>query len=285
MKATLLQLLAAVILCFLPLSLASRDEDTGIYESQRLISDKVEEQVEEKEVKHKHGSRSVSGHNHRDHGDHGLQTDDAHKARHSSHQQQQQQHSYSHPGSHSRKLAGSLLEDSPAVSPNDSPDAKTDKDKTQKADAADDGGGTFSNAVVLLTAAVLIPLVVNLALQEGMTGLLTWKMLGIFTAVFFGNLWYSVWDQAMIALHLRQQFQGSAQIWSAAIVCAVYAGAQFGLENLSASGNVAAVEALKETAAFTIAFALVLAANVSQLGVSQLSSNPAPIAGSFLVCL
>jgi len=263
--------------------LASRDED-GEYE--RLISDKVEVK-EEEEVKHKHGSRSVSSHKHHGHGDHGLKTGDAHKARHSSHQQH---HSYSNPGgsaiglgSPSRKAAGSLLD----ASLTDSPDTKTDKDKDkgQKADAAEDEGGTFSNAVVLLTAAVLIPLVVNLAHKDGMTGILTLKMLDVFLAVFFGNLWYSVWDQAMIAFHMRQMFQGSAQLWSAAVVIFIYATAQTGLESLSASGSVPEFEALKEIAAFTIAFALVLAGNVSQLGVSQLSSNPVPIAGSFGVCL
>jgi len=251
MKVELLPLFSVAILLFSSCWAVRDDED---YE--RLISD---EGVAEGHRRSAHLQKNVH---------------DARQAHHTAHQARHshQQTFYSNSGS--RSFSSAHQPSAPAPGPSTSPEG--DKE---------DSGGDFSNAVTLLTAAVLIPSVVHLALKEDSTGLLTLKMLDVFVSVFFAKLWYSVWDQFLITFHVRQQFYGSAQLWSALVVIILYVATQAGMSNMAAADNLAGFYALRDVAGMTVGLALVSATNVAQLGVSQLRVNTLPIAGSFAVCL
>ncbi|CAK0839993.1 unnamed protein product [Prorocentrum cordatum] len=74
------------------------------------------------------------------------------------------------------------------------------------------GRGASSVAIGLVTTTIMIPVVLSMALSEGLLGILTMKLLDTFVSIFLAVLWFSAFNQTLITFGVASWFPFAKQV-------------------------------------------------------------------------
>lgn len=82
--------------------------------------------------------------------------------------------------------------------------------------------GANAVAVGLIATVVLVPLVMWMALEDGLVSQLTFKMLDTFISIFLAVLWYNCFAQALVTFEVASMFPYAAEVFGLVQVLTLY---------------------------------------------------------------
>eukprot|EP00930_Biecheleria_cincta_P067418 TRINITY_DN539_c0_g1_i1.p1 TRINITY_DN539_c0_g1~~TRINITY_DN539_c0_g1_i1.p1 ORF type:complete len:859 (-),score=174.57 TRINITY_DN539_c0_g1_i1:248-2824(-) len=165
-----------------------------------------------------HGDHEESGHpGHQEHGEHGhVASEHAHEEHgHGGHGEERSHHGHQEHGEHGHVASEHAHEEHGHGGHGDHEESGHHGHGHSQ--------GAHAVAVGLIATVLLVPLVLWMALEDGLVSNLTFKMIDTFISIFLAVLWYNCFAQALVTFEVAKMFPYAAELFGLVQVLALYA--------------------------------------------------------------